>query len=29
MASYVSTYLLYLNTDQKVDTLEHGVVRGL
>jgi len=25
----VSTYLLYLNTDQKVDTVEHGTVRGL
>ena len=25
----MSTYLLYLNTDQKVDTVEHGTVRGL
>ena len=25
----MSTYLLYLNTAQKVDTVEHGMVRGL
>ena len=25
----MSTYLLYLNTDQKVETVEHGIVRGL
>ena len=25
----MSTYLVYLNTAQKVDTVEHGVVRGL
>lgn len=25
----MSTYLLYLNTDQKVETVEHGTVRGL
>lgn len=25
----VSTYLLFLNTEQKVDTVEHGVIRGL
>lgn len=25
----VSTYLLYLNTHQKLNTVEHGVVRGL
>jgi len=25
----VSTYLVYLNTAQKIDTVEHGMVRGL
>ena len=25
----MSTYLVYLNTAQKVDTVEHGLVRGL
>lgn len=25
----MSTYLVYLNTAQKIDTVEHGVVRGL
>jgi len=25
----VSVYLLYLNTAQKIDTVEHGMVRGL
>ena len=25
----MSTYLLYLNTDQKINTIEHGLVRGL
>lgn len=25
----MSTYLVYLNTVQKIDTVEHGVVRGL
>jgi hypothetical protein len=25
----VSVYLLYLNTAQKVETVEHGTVRGL
>ena len=29
MAGRVSTYLLYLNTDQKINTIEHGFVRGL
>ncbi|MFT6877103.1 MAG: hypothetical protein ACI9XK_000546 [Granulosicoccus sp.] len=27
--AFVSVYLLYLNTAQKVDTVEHGMVRGL
>jgi hypothetical protein len=26
---FVSVYLLYLNTAQKVETVEHGMVRGL
>lgn len=25
----MSTYLLYMNTDRKINTVEHGVVRGL
>ncbi len=25
----VRTYLVFLNTDQKIDTVEHGLVRGL
>ena len=25
----LSTYLVYLNTAQKIDTVEHGMVRGL
>ena len=25
----MSTYLVYLNTAQKIDTVEHGMVRGL
>lgn len=27
--AFVSVYLIYLNTAQKVDTVEHGMVRGL
>ena len=27
--AFVSVYLIYLNTAQKIDTVEHGMVRGL
>jgi hypothetical protein len=27
--AFVSVYLLYLNTAQKIETVEHGMVRGL
>ena len=29
MADSLSTYIVYLNTHQKINTLEHGMVRGL